>query len=341
MNEVWSRDKLSADRAVVALKAAAEPTRLRILALLAKYELTVKDLTHVLGQSQPRISRHLKLLGEAGLIDRFREGGWVNLRLAELTAGQGVAGTIVSWLDAGDDVLRRDAERARALIEDRARHAQTFFEAHAGAWDELRALHMDGSVVEAAMSEVLGSGPFGTLLDLGTGTGRILELFAPLFERGIGIDTNQSMLSYARSRIEKVDLRHAQVRHGDIYNLSLPDGTSNVIIMHQVLHFLSEPKRAIAEAARVLAPNGRLLIVDFAPHDREAFRERFAHTHLGIPEDRLSDWIAAAGLRVETTDNVLPAEQADDGQSQLRVLIWLARKPEQFSPDATHPATDR
>ncbi len=318
--------RLGADRVVAVLKAAAEPTRLRILALLAVWELTVKDLTQVLGQSQPRISRHLKLLAEAGLVDRHREGTWVNVRLAEEAGGVNFAQIIIGWLDRGDDLLRRDLERARALVEARAARAQAYFAENAGEWDAIRALHMDEAGVETAMQAMLGGERLQAFLDLGTGTGRLLELFAPIFERGIGIDTNPEMLSYARSRIEAAGLRHAQVRQGDIYNLNLPDDAHDAVVMHQVLHFLTEPDVAVREAARVVAPGGRLMVVDFAPHDHDVLRDRFAHSYLGISDERMAAWLAGAGLELAGREPV-PPPAGGHTQSGLTVLIWLARKP--------------
>lgn len=337
MNELWMPEKLGVDRAVSVLKAAAEPTRLRILMLLARHELTVKDLTNVLGQSQPRISRHLKLLAEAGLIDRFREGGWVNLRLCQPVAGSGIPQTILNWLDPNDPLLRRDMERAQEVIEQRTREAQAFFEKHAGAWDEIRARHMDEARVEAAMHRMLGSGPFELFVDLGTGTGRVLELFASAYARGIGIDANQAMLGYARSRLEAGHLEHAQVRHGDICNLVLPDNSADAIAMHQVLNVIGDPCSAIREAARILAPGGRMLVADFAPHDHEALRAQFAHTHLGISPDTFAEWIADAGLHLLSTEAVSPPESRRSGgdcrdTAALTVLLWLAEKPVRGGP---------
>ncbi len=243
---------------VTALKAAAEPTRLRILLLLQAGELNVKDLTLILGQSQPRISRHLKLLCEAGLIERFREGSWVYFHISDRSVGGRLALRLVADVPASDQLARRDRERAESLKRDREAAAQGFFEAHAADWDRIRSLHVAEADVEAAMRDALGPGPFKFLLDLGTGTGRTLELFADRYGRGLGIDVNQAMLTYARARLAKTGHNNAQVRHGDIYALSIADGTADAIVMHQVLHFLSDPALAIREAARALAPGGKL-----------------------------------------------------------------------------------
>ena len=314
---------------VTALKAAAEPTRLRILVLLAVGELNVKDLTQILGQSQPRISRHLKLLAEAGLVERFREGSWVYFHVSDRTQGGRLARSLLTAVDATDAVLRRDGERAEALKREREAVAQAYFRKHAADWDRTRSLYIAEEEVEAAMSAALGPGPFPMLVDLGTGTGRTLELFADRFERGLGLDVNQSMLAYARSKLKRAGLSNAEVRHGNIYALPLADRSVNAVIMHQVLHYLSEPTLAINEAARVLAPGGRLLIVDFAPHDVEELRVNHAHERLGFARAQVGDWLTDAGLNLVETRDLAP--KGSDGRQKLTVALWLAER----SPAAT------
>lgn len=309
---------------VAALKAAAEPTRLRILTLLAAGELNVKDLTLILGQSQPRISRHLKLLHEAGLIDRFREGSWVYFYVADGSRGGELVRRLLEAADAADAVLVRDRERAAVIKRERETAAQAFFEAHAADWDRIRALHVAEGEVEQAVAEMLGTGPFELLVDLGTGTGRILELLSERYAHALGIDLNQSMLAYARSKLSQAGLDKAQVRHGDLYNLSIEDGAASAVVMHQVLHFLSDPARAIREAARVLAPGGKLLIVDFAPHALEELRERFAHERLGFPTQLIEDWMRAGGLQPGSARTLSPP--ADEADGKLTVSIWIAEK---------------
>lgn len=305
-----------------ALRAVAEGTRLRILALLAEAELTVSDLTEILRQSQPRISRHLKLLSEANLIERHREGAWAFFRLAETGDSAGVARMIVERLDPADPVVGRDRERLVAVREARAVAAQTYFREHAAEWDRIRKLHAADEAVEQAIVKALGDKPFRSLLDLGTGTGRMLELFGHQIERGIGIDMSLDMLLLARARLERAGLRHCSVRQGDIYDLSLPRDSFDVIIIHQVLHFLDDGARAIREAARVLAPSGRLLVVDFAPHELEFLREEHAHRRLGFAPDTMTQWFAAAGLDITMHKNIAP-ERGTDGK--IAVSLWLAQ----------------
>ena len=280
-----------------ALKAAGEATRLRVLALVAEAELTVSDLTDILRQSQPRISRHLKLLVEAGLVERFREGAWAFFRLAEAGGSAELARALVARLDPKDPMVMRDRERLTAVRRARADAAQAYFRSHAAQWDRIRKLHVTDEAVEGAISDALADKPFRSLLDLGTGTGRILELFGPNIERGLGIDMSLDMLLLARARLERAGLRNCSVRQGDIYDLPVPANSFDVVVIHQVLHFLDDGGRAIREAARVLAPSGRLVVVDFAPHDLEFLREEHAHRRLGFAGETVAQWMSACRSR--------------------------------------------
>jgi len=316
---------LDAKTSLSALRAAGEATRLRILHLLAEGELTVKDLTNVLAQSQPRISRHLKLLHDARLLERYREGSWVYFRLADQTGEGQLARQILSCLDASDPVFRRDRDLVARLIEARAQAAQEFFEAHAPDWDRVRALHVEEAIVEDAIRQILSERPIGFLVDLGTGTGRVLELLGDLYERGLGIDTNQAMLNYARANLDRAEQHNAQVRQGDLHNLALDDACADVVVMHQVLHFISDPAKAVLEAARLLKPSGQLLIVDFAPHDLEDLRDQFAHERLGFSDEQIAGWCKDAGLNTLSAQALAPRARNHD--EKLTVSLWLAERP--------------
>jgi ubiquinone/menaquinone biosynthesis C-methylase UbiE/Fe2+ or Zn2+ uptake regulation protein len=307
-----------------ALKAAGEGTRLRVLALLAEAELTVSDLTDILRQSQPRISRHLRLLVEAGLVGRHREGNWAFFRLAEHGGGATVAHDLIARLDPADPVVVRDRERLAEVRTARAAAAQAYFRRHAAEWDRIRRLHVADAAVEAAVAAALADRTFRSLLDLGTGTGRILELLGPSIERGLGIDLSPDMLALARARLERAGLRHCSVRQGDIYDLAMPRDSFDVVVIHQVLHYLDDGAKAIREAARVLRPDGRLLVVDFAPHDLEFLREEQAHRRLGFADETVAQWMAAAGLEV-VLHKSLPPEPGSEGK--IAVSLWLARDP--------------
>ena len=307
-----------------ALKAAGEETRLRIVALLAEAELTVSDLTDILRQSQPRISRHLRLLAEAGLVERFREGSWAFFRLGERGGSAALARELIARLDPDDATIARDRERLAAVRAARAAAAQKYFARHAAEWDRIRKLHVADEFVEEAIQTALADKPFRSLLDLGTGTGRMLELCRPAIERGLGLDMSLDMLALARARLDRAGLRHCSVRQGDIYDLALPKDLFDVVIIHQVLHFLDDGARAIAEAARVLRPSGRLLVVDFAPHDLEFLRDEHAHRRLGFAPEAVSGWLSAAGLDVERQLTLAP-DKGSEGK--IAVSLWLARDP--------------
>jgi ubiquinone/menaquinone biosynthesis C-methylase UbiE/DNA-binding transcriptional ArsR family regulator len=314
--------KLGFEALNAALKAAGEETRLRVLALLAEAELTVSDLTDILRQSQPRISRHLRLLAEAGLVDRFREGTWAFFRLAEHGGGATVARTLLERLDPTDPVIARDRERLAAVRKARAAAAQAYFRAHAAEWDRIRKLHVADEAVEGAIRGALADKPFRSLLDLGTGTGRMLELFGPEIERGLGLDLSLDMLQLARDRLERAGLKNCSVRQGDIYDLPLANDSFDVVILHQVLHFLDDGARAIHEAARVLRPGGRLLVVDFAPHEQEFLREQYAHRRLGFTADTVTQWMTVCGL-----EPALHKQLAPGAGGKIAVSLWLARDP--------------
>jgi len=304
------------------LKAAGEATRLRLLMLIAEAELTVSDLTAILRQSQPRLSRHLRLLAEAGLVERSREGSWAFFRLGERGSVADIARGLIARLDPNDPIIARDRERLAAVRAARAAAAQNYFRRHAAEWDRIRKLHVADAAVEAAIGAALGEAPIRSLLDLGTGTGRMLELFGQDLERGLGIDLSLDMLALARARLDRAGLKNCSVRHGDIYDLALPRDTFDVVIIHQVLHFLDDSARAIREAARVLRPGGRLLVVDFAPHDLEFLRDEHAHRRLGFAAEAVKQWLEAAGLDFVRQQTLPPGPEG-----KIAVSLWLARDP--------------
>ncbi|HMN51462.1 MAG: metalloregulator ArsR/SmtB family transcription factor [Xanthobacteraceae bacterium] len=312
------------DELLSGLKAAAEDTRLRLLALLDQAELTVSDLTDILGQSQPRISRHLKLLAEAGIVERFREASWAFYRRANDGAGAPLADAILKLADSSDPVFERDRERLAQVRAARQAAAQNYFRKHAARWDELRKLHVSEAAVEAAVREAFTGKRIDSLLDLGTGTGRILELFGPEISRGVGIDLNPEMLQFARANLDRAGLKNCSVRQGDLFNLPFPRDSFDAIVLHQVLHYLDDGARAIREAARVLRPGGRLVVVDFAPHKLEFLRDEHAHRRLGFAPDAIEQWLKEAGLEFDR-HRELAAEKKSD--SALTVSVWAARDP--------------
>ena len=304
------------DELLGSLRATAESTRLRLLALFAEGELTVGDLSQILGQSQPRVSRHLKLLCEAGLLDRFPEGNAVFHRLADAGAGAALARQILRLLPRADETLRLDRARLAQIRAERAATAAAYFRKNAARWNELRSLYVDEQKVEAELLRLLPGGDAIDLLDIGTGSGRILELVAGRVRRAVGIDLSRDMLIVARANLHRAGAANCQVRHADMYRLPWSEPSFDAVTIHRVLHYAEEPARVIGEAARVLRPGGRLLIVDFAPHSIERLRSEHAHRRLGFADAEIQQWCRTAGLQPERARH-LPGKQ-------LTVGIWQA-----------------
>lgn len=306
------------------LRAAGEETRLRILALLAEGELSVTDLTDILGQSQPRISRHLKLMAEAGLIRRAREGAWAFYRLDDQAGGGLLATALSGWIDPQDQVIVADRERLAQVRSARAEAAQAYFGGIAREWDTLRSLHAPDDAVEAAILAAIGDKPIGALLDLGTGTGRMLQVLAPRAGRAVGVDASHAMLAVARANLEREGLSRVELRQGDVYALPFGRNSFDLVLIHQVLHFLDDPARALRGAAAVLAPGGRLVIVDFAPHDLEFLRAEHAHRRLGFAPAQVAGWLQEAGLTCDRIDD-LSAPVTGTSDKKLTVTLWRAQ----------------
>ncbi|MBM3573751.1 MAG: metalloregulator ArsR/SmtB family transcription factor, partial [Alphaproteobacteria bacterium] len=309
------------------------PTRIRLLALCAEAELTVTDLTQILGQSQPRVSRHLKLLCDAGLLDRVREGSWVFYRLARGRPGAGLAERLAGLVPGDDALVQLDRERLDQIRRQRASAAAAYFDRNAENWHRIRALHIDEREVERVLLALVPAGRTADLLDIGTGTGRMLEIFAPRVGRALGLDLSREMLAVARANLDRAALRHCAVRWGDMYKLPLPAASFDLILIHQVLHFAEHPALAIGEAARVLRPSGRLIVVDFAPHAQEELRDHHAHRRLGFAEREIADMAAAAGLAVAPATH-LPGHP-------LTVTIWQAQRPPIASSAAAPTASEK
>src|SRR5690348_3259879 len=281
-------------------------------------ELSVGELAQVLGQSQPRVSRHLKVLADAGVLERRKEGSWVFLTLAHSEQLEPLFALIDEWADRATRALfSADAARTESIRAERAEAANRYFTGHAAVWDQIRSLHVAESDVEGAIDRALGKRPLGRLLDIGTGTGRMIELFGPRATQAIGIDRSSEMLRLARVKLEAAGIA-SSLRQGDMYALPLADQSADTIVIHQVLHYAHSPAAAIAEASRVLAPGGTLLVVDFAAHEREELRERDAHIRLGFEDDIMAGWFASAGLEVDEIRHL--------GGGELTVTLWRGVK---------------
>ncbi|MEO7277092.1 MAG: metalloregulator ArsR/SmtB family transcription factor [Sphingomicrobium sp.] len=305
------------------IQALADPTRLRVLALLRIMELSVGELAQILGQSQPRVSRHLKILADAGVLDRRKEGSWVFLTLSADERVEPMFALIDRWADgATRQLFALDAARTEGIRADRAEAANRYFAGHAEVWDQIRSLHVAECEVERAIGQALGGhslggGSLGRLVDVGTGTGRMIELFGPRSSQAIGIDRSSEMLRLARVKLEAAGIQPS-LRQGDMYALPLADESADTIVIHQVLHYAHSPAAAIGEAARVLAPGGSLLIVDFAAHDREELRVTDAHIRLGFEDEVMSGWFGSAGLALDHVEHLKGGE--------LTVTLWRGTK---------------
>ncbi len=316
---------MTLDRQLHVFRAIGEETRLRIMALLLRGELTVTEITQILGQSQPRVSRHLKILTDAGLADKFREGSWMFYRIAAPApeATDAMLGAVKALNKSPDRVIARDGERFDQSRQARADQAAAYFEQNAAEWDRLRGLQIEEAAVEKRM-RALVKDSVGLFVDLGTGSGRMLTVFADAYERGVGFDLSREMLGVARANLDSAGVAHAQVRHGNLFSLPLESNAADVVCIHQVLHFLADPTAAVGEAARLLRPGGLLILSDFAPHDLEFLRSEHAHRRLGFPDDEVAEWCAASNLNLVSTETLAPSRARGEA---LTVKIWLARAP--------------
>jgi len=312
------------DTIVDVLKTIAEPTRLRILKLLSETDLTVSELTGVLGQSQPRVSRHLKLMLDARLIKRQQEGSWALFRLSRDAASDVLVQELLGRIDESDETIRRDEERLEEVKQKRREKASSYFSRNAASWDEIRSHHVADKLVEEALIALVGDKPVRYMLDLGTGTGRMLELFSDLYQYGIGVDANREMLNVARANLDAAGVRNAEVRLGDVYNLPIVRNGFDLVTIHQVLHYLDDPVAAIRQAARALRPGGRLVIVDFAPHHLDYLRDEHAHQRLGFADTDMEGWFREAELEPVSSRALAAGKSAAD---QLTVKIWVAQDP--------------
>ena len=312
------RMALTADQTVEALRAAGEPTRLRVLSLLAAEELSVMELSRILDQSQPRVSRHLKLMADAGLVERFPDGARVFYRLSHDLPARTLIDTVLDLLD--DEAGAADHRRLEDVRGERAADAAAYFEQVAPQWDRIRSLYVSESAVEAAIERAAGPGPFQRVVDLGTGSGRMLTLIGKRAKMAVGLDLSQNMLNIARANVTRAGLDKVELRHGDIFATRLPAASADLVLVHQVLHYLADPAAAVAEAARLVMPGGRLLIIDFAPHELERLREEHQHRRLGFADDEIRRWLTDAGLTPSAVVALPPDREG------LTVSIWTAER---------------
>ncbi|MGI9316231.1 MAG: ArsR/SmtB family transcription factor [bacterium] len=315
--------KPTLNQLLLALRAAGESTRLRILAALKHSELTVSELTMVLDQSQPRVSRHLKLLCDSGLLERYQEGAWVFHRISDREGVGEVSRGLLELINLSDAELERDQQKLREIRQEKTRLAATYFSQHAAEWDSIRERMVSDADVERKLIERVCDREIDLFLDLGTGTGRILEILAPYVRKGIGYDLSREMLNVARSNLENAGVSNCTVRRSDIHSIGLNDNCADVITIHQVLHYCDNPEQVVRESGRLLKPGGQLLIVDFLPHDLEFLRERHAHQRLGFAKSTLKQWCRQYGFG-HIKHESLEARHSANFDQTLTVGLWSA-----------------
>ena len=305
---------------LILFRALAEPTRLRLLALCNDGEHTVSDLVNVLGQSQPRVSRHLKLLCDAGILERLPEGNFVFYRrkVTNNAAKEKIINATLSELTNNPEIVTMDQIRLENLRKERAKVAKLYFRQNAANWNQLRSLHTNESKVETALIKMLPKRKNLDLVDIGTGTGRILEVLSPYVAKGIGIDQSREMLSIARAHLNQLKISNLHIRHGDMYRLPISNSFVDLVTLHQVLHYAEDPISVFHESARILRPGGVMIVVDFEPHDIQELRDLHAHRRLGFKQTDIKKWGAAAGLTM-TKERRLPG-------TPLTVALWSLRK---------------
>ena len=308
---------------LIALRAAAEDTRLRILAALSSSELTVSELMEILNQSQPRVSRHLKVLCDAGLLYRHQEGAWVFHSIADTGDMSHVARGIVEMVDMNSTQMLEDQSRLQHIKNKNAERASEYFRKNASEWDQIRNLAVPDADIEKTLIDTLALDDPQLFLDLGTGTGRMLEIFSPYIKKGIGIDLSREMLVVARSKLDSAGVNNCSVRQGDIADLPFENQSVDVVCIHQVLHYLDRPEQVIYEASRVLRSGGQMIILDFLPHQLEYMREDHAHRRLGISDESIRNWADRCNLKVE---QLIRLSSRADNPNFLAIGLWNLSK---------------
>lgn len=317
------------------LRALGDTTRLRIIRLLGTMELAVGELSQVLQQSQPRVSRHASILVDAGLALRRREGSWIYLRAASDNAGGSPLTSAVLRLlaiaEQEDEAFAAQCDEDRrqlaAIRESREGKAAQWFESHADEWDDLRRRHSPDEQVEQALRDALDTEPLGQLLDIGTGTGRMADLFASSATRVVALDKSLEMLRVARARLQNLPAEQVELVQGDFLSLPFDSATFDTVLLHQVLHYAPDPLDPLREAARVMKPGGRIAIVDFAAHNHEELRDRFQHARLGFEDSQLAETLRRCGFAPEQPITL-------EGEA-LTVKIWVARRGDALRPRNT------
>ena len=304
------------------LKTLGHPDRLRILALLSQGELTVSELVQILGLSQPRVTQYIKSLEQVGIVERMREGSWVFSRLKRgQQANSAILAATLAALAGENALLDSDRDSLNKVRDDRSRQAEAFFASVANDLDQLGHEYLPQADIETALLSLVPGQEFSRMVDLGTGTGGMLKLFAPHIRSGVGVDDSVEMLRVARHTLSDDAYMHISIQQADLQDAPLKDGAADLVTLHQVLHFLEEPARAVNEAARLLVDDGHLLITDFALHDFDSYHEKYSHRRLGFSDQDMHQLLSDYGFELDQV-RTLPAS----GPTTPDVKIWHAIK---------------
>lgn len=272
-------------------KALADQTRLRLWCVLNYHELTVSEIVRIMEMGQSRISRHLKIMTEAGILTARRSGLRVFYTVAH-TRNTNDLRRFMEDATGAEEPYVGDVTRAGAIMQERRFETSRFFDGVAAGWEQLRSELYGNTDVDAMLIEHVPS--CRTAVDIGCGTGDLARLLAARADRVIGVDNSQGMLEHARSRFNGQD--QAEFRLGDIEHLPLGDGEVDCAVMNMVLHHLQSPAAGLAEARRVLRDGGTLLVADLGPHQDQKLRARFGDRWMGFDADLLESWIREAGF---------------------------------------------
>tara|TARA_Y100000590_G_scaffold470770_1_gene669895 strand:- start:22065 stop:23030 length:966 start_codon:yes stop_codon:yes gene_type:complete len=307
--------------------ALADETRLRIVNILSNCELNVQDLVSVLSQSQPRVSRHLKILDEANLIERIKEGNWVFCKLISSEGIRPIIDYVSKTKKNNSDIYTRDQKKLSLLIKNRAREANYYFNRIESEDASIGEYNISDNIIDQKIISIIEKNiklPLSDIIDLGTGSGKILSLLSGSYLHGIGIDNNPNMLKMARSRFKQQGIQNCDLTFGDITDLSLKENNADLVVLHQVMHYFDDPNILISQAARLLMRDKYILVVDFDSHSNESLRKRFSHRRLGFSDEQI--------INIFEKYNCILIDKDSGASNRLKNVeglvckIWLGKK---------------
>ena len=300
---------------VLYYKAQADVTRIRLLNLLLHHELNVNEIVMVMGMGQPRISRHLKILTDCGLLKSRRDGLWVFYSASKDGRGGNFNEFYYKFI-AGDSELNSDYAAMKGVLEEGSRERTRFFDSIASNWDDIKQSIFGDLNISSEILERIKQ--CDVAADLGCGTGELLPYMKQKAKRVIGVDKSPKMLEEAEHRLAS-NGRGIELRIGEIEHLPMRDGEADTAVINMVLHHLPSPDAGIHEAGRVLKSGGSLIIVDLEKHQNEEMRKNYEHRWLGFTRKNIERWLGAGGF--------LPREFVQyDVRNGLKIDLYVSEK---------------